>query len=285
MPAVGPFANRRTGSLPTATVSGMSPVQHLGIGGVLDRAVGLYRERFGTLATVAAAVLVPAGVAQALIAVEVGTVDLTPLLDPVSPSVPPGFDRLLLATFVSLLVGAVASLLLQAACIRIFSGEYEGRPVRGPVALGSALRRALSVVACGLLVAFGTGLGALAFLVPGVWLWVSWYVALPALVVEGCGPVAALGRSIRLVRARFWPVLGVALLAAAVAALASYAAGNVAALLVPGSGPSALAASSAAATLAAILTVPFTAAVATATYVDLGIRTSTLPLLSPVDLA
>lgn len=263
----------------------MSLPQPVGVGGILDVAVTLYRRRALALLGAAAVLLVPAGAVQALLAAGTSDIDLAPLLDPVAPSVPPGFDRFLLATSVSLLVGAIASFLAQAACIGVFAGEYEGRPVSGPAALGSALRRGLPVVACGILVTLGTGLGALAFLVPGVWLWVSWYVALPALVVERRGPVAALGRSFALVRPRFWPVLGVALVAAAVSALASYTAGNVAVLLVPGSGTTALAVSSAATTLAAILTVPFTAAVATATYVDLGIRTSTLPLVSPADLA
>jgi len=260
--------------------------QPVGVGGILDAAVGLYRRRFPGLVAVAAVVLLPAGVAQALLAAETGGIDLAPLLDPVSPSVPPGFDRFLSLTLVSLLVGTVASLLVQAACIRIFAGEYESRPVGGSAALGSALRLALPVVAAGLLVGLGTGLGAFAFLVPGVWLWVSWYVAVPALVVERTGPVAALGRSFRLVRPRFWPVLGTALVPTVVAALASYTAGTVAALLVPGTGSPAAVASSAAASLAAVLTVPFTAAVAAATYVDLRVRTEGPVFdVSSVDLA
>lgn len=256
-----------------ATVRRVTFAQPLGVGGILDAAVALYRRRFAGLVAVASAVLLPAGVAQAFLAAETGGIDLVPLLDPASPSVPPGFDRFLSLTLVSLLVGTVASLLVQAACIRIFAGEYGGRPVGGPPALGAALRLALPVVAAGLLVGLGTGLGAFAFLVPGVWLWASWYVAVPALVVEGTGPVAALGRSFRLVRPRFWPVLGTALVPTVVAALASYTAGTVAALLVPGTGSSAAVVSSAAATLAAVLTVPFAAAVATATYVDLRVRT------------
>lgn len=282
MPAIGPFANRRTSPLPTATVSGMSPMQPLGIGGVLDRAVGLYRERFGTLATVAAAVLVPAGVAQALIAVEAGTIDLTPLLDPVSPVLPAEFERFLGLSLASIVVATVASLLVQASAVHVLAAEYEDREVAWSTALGRGLRRAVPVVTVGILLALGAGIGAMALLIPGVWLWTSWYVAVPALVLERTTPVAALTRSFRLVRQHFWPVLGVALLATAVAALASYTAGTVVALLTPEDATLTAAVGSLAGTVAAILTTPFTAAIATATYVDLRVRAEgyTLDLLS-----
>ena len=56
----------------------------------------------------------------------------------------------------------------------------------------------------GLLVVLAT----LALIVPGIWLFVSYSVAVPALLLERIGPVEALRRSFRLVRGRWWPTRG-----------------------------------------------------------------------------
>ncbi|MEU2230033.1 hypothetical protein [Streptomyces vietnamensis] len=64
------------------------------------------------------------------------------------------------------------------------------------------------------------GLGVLGFLVaivPVVWLWVKFSLAPAAVVFEKQGPVRAMQRSSQLVRGRWWPVLGISMLAALIA--------------------------------------------------------------------
>ncbi|MET9659764.1 hypothetical protein [Streptomyces sp. NPDC006510] len=65
-------------------------------------------------------------------------------------------------------------------------------------------------------------LGALAFAPLAIWLWVKFCLAPSAVVFEGQSPVAALRRSAQLVRGDWWRVLGITLLASALAAVASY---------------------------------------------------------------
>ncbi|WP_405711473.1 MULTISPECIES: hypothetical protein [unclassified Streptomyces] len=65
-------------------------------------------------------------------------------------------------------------------------------------------------------------LGALATAPLAVWLWVKFSLAPSAAVFEGQSPVAALRRSSQLVRGDWWRVLGITLLALAMAAAASY---------------------------------------------------------------
>lgn len=65
-----------------------------------------------------------------------------------------------------------------------------------------------------LLAACAVMLGMLALIVPGIYLSVRLYVAVPAVVVEGAGSVEALRRSWALTAERFWHVLGVVLLTA-----------------------------------------------------------------------
>ncbi|MBC6440051.1 MAG: hypothetical protein GDA49_06510 [Rhodospirillales bacterium] len=55
-------------------------------------------------------------------------------------------------------------------------------------------------------------LGAIAFVVIVFWLYAMFWVAVPAIVVEGGGPIAGLGRSAQLTRGHRWSVLGVILL-------------------------------------------------------------------------
>ncbi|WP_406015314.1 hypothetical protein OG520_30665 [Streptomyces sp. NBC_00984] len=65
-------------------------------------------------------------------------------------------------------------------------------------------------------------LGALATAPLAIWLWVKFCLAPSAAVFEGQSPVAALRRSSQLVRGDWWRVLGITLLAFALAAVANY---------------------------------------------------------------
>ncbi|WP_424860807.1 hypothetical protein [Streptomyces sp. MMS24-I29] len=69
--------------------------------------------------------------------------------------------------------------------------------------------------------AFGL-LGALATAPLAAWLWVKFSLAPSAVVFEGLRPVAAMRRSAQLVRGDWWRIFGIALLALAMAAVASY---------------------------------------------------------------
>ena len=52
-------------------------------------------------------------------------------------------------------------------------------------------------------------IGAIAMLLPGIWLYIAWAFALPVLLVEGLRGPAALRRSYALVRGRWWRTFGV----------------------------------------------------------------------------
>ncbi|WP_406860208.1 hypothetical protein ABZO31_07140 [Streptomyces sp. HUAS MG47] len=60
-------------------------------------------------------------------------------------------------------------------------------------------------------------LGALVTAVPAIWLYVKFILAPAAVVFEKQGPIAALRRSSRLVRGRWWPVFGITILVALIA--------------------------------------------------------------------
>jgi hypothetical protein len=97
-------------------------------------------------------------------------------------------------------------------------GRGERPPVWGSVRAGW---NDLPAVSWAVLFALaGTALGFLAFIVPGIWLAISWAFAAQSVVVEGRRGTAALRRSFELVRGRWWRVFGIVLLLTLIAAAA-----------------------------------------------------------------
>ncbi len=111
------------------------------------------------------------------------------------------------------LLGAIVELvsvfLLQAALIKAVQDVRDGRadlsigdtvsaavPYLGPVAVASIL--------AGIAITIGLAL----IIVPGLILITIWAVIIPVIVIERSGPLAAFGRSQRLVRGHGWHVFG-----------------------------------------------------------------------------
>jgi len=115
-------------------------------------------------------------------------------------------DLLYSSAFWWVLVAAwCASTLLFCMQVAIVHGVA----VEAPIGFGTALVRALrsfpgALVAGAVYVALTT-IASLALLVPGAWLWGMWQLWPVALVAEGLGPTAALGRSWVLMRGAWWP--------------------------------------------------------------------------------
>jgi hypothetical protein len=140
-------------------------------------------------------------------------------------------------------------------------------------------------VALGILLGLAVGGAAI---VATIWLAVRWLLAPVALVLEKCGPVTAMRRSAQLVRASWWRVFGIALLAQVIAGLISqvltvpFAVGGV--LLAVGFPDSSglwwvtLAAVSLGSFVASVVTMPFVAGVTALQYIDRRIRREALDI-------
>jgi hypothetical protein len=107
-------------------------------------------------------------------------------------------------TIVTLMLsGFVLPALVTALNVSVVMGLARGEQP----AVGIAFRRALPVVPRALgavaLAAAGVALGTLAFVVPGIWLAVRWYLTAQVAVVEGLSGKRALDRSAQLVGGRW----------------------------------------------------------------------------------
>jgi hypothetical protein len=90
--------------------------------------------------------------------------------------------------------------------------DAEGRSTDIADTLPPALVRLLPLVLLGSIVGLGFTFGLVLLIVPGVILYVMWWVAAPALVVERLGVVEALRRSAELSSGARWKIFGIELL-------------------------------------------------------------------------
>ena len=160
---------------------------------------------------------------------------------------------------------------------------YLGEEVGWRSSLRFALRRLPAVVALALLSGIIVGLGTLLCVIPGIYFYVAFAVAVPVLLVEGAGPSRALGRSRELVRGRWWGTCGVAVVGYLLVSIVSLALtglvvgvafANPARNTVTGFVLNTLAG-----TIGSMIATPAAAAFITVLYIDLRVRKEGFDLL------
>lgn len=250
------------------------------VGEILDAGIKIYLRNARTLMGLAALVVVPMQVFGAVVllsTVSSGS-DVPSAVYSLSRHQAVASDTAarLGAQAVLLVVQLLGGWLTTAACVKAVSDAYLDQPTGVGVSLRYALRRLPAVIAMEILWLLGLVAGFIALIIPGIWLYVLWSVAAPALLIEGAGPARAIGRSRQLVSGRWWPTAGVLIVAAIMVSVIS---GAFQALLVAiaslPSQPSVLLAVTVATLSAAVSTIialPFQAAVITVLYYDLRVR-------------
>ena len=223
----------------TPTSHGRRPIE---VGRVIDEVFTIYRANAAPLIFSALAVFMAFGIIQALITNAGGTI--APLLAAAVNLV----GVALYTGFVVKLVEDIRDGKRDFSVGELFSSAY---PSVGPLIVN------------GFLLGLGVVLGLVALIVPGLFLLTIWAVCSPAIVAEDKSPIEAFGRSRELVSGQGWPVFGslvvailIQLLVAVVATAigAGFGDGGVIALSI----------------VAAALTAPISALVATVIFFDLG---------------
>jgi hypothetical protein len=263
-------------------VSAQAPaLRPLGIGEILDVGIKIYFRNAWTLFRLVLFVVLPAQIIVAIIqasALPSGSdtsfgFDVGSSNDTLSSS-----DAWTAAVgfIVATIIGALAGKLAQAGCFRAVAEAYLGEEVSWRASLRYALKRLPAVIGVTILSTIFVLIGVIFCIVPGVYLWAAFYVAIPVVLVEGVGPLRALGRSRELVRGRWWGTFGVALLGSL---LAATIAGALTALFVGlslGAGGSdtvvGFTVNVIATTLSSVITTPAVAAFAIVLYIDLRVR-------------
>jgi hypothetical protein len=245
----------------------------LGIGEILDVGIKITMRHWWTLARAVLVVVIPLQLAAAIIDVsasggvittsgETGTVD------------PDEVWTFAAAALVAVMLTLLAQTIATGACFKAVADAYLGRVPSWRRSLVEVLRRLHSIIWVSLLAFFLGALGLVLCIAPGIWLYVSWTVAVPALLTEGVKGRKALGRSFRLVKGFWWRTLAIVLLGSFLAGILQAAIGGVltAIAFATDSAVVDVVTSMLSAVAAGAITVPFVAAVTIVLYVDLRVR-------------
>ncbi|MDP9389748.1 MAG: glycerophosphoryl diester phosphodiesterase membrane domain-containing protein [Actinomycetota bacterium] len=250
----------------------------LSVGEMLDLGIKIYRQRFVPMVKAVAAVVAPVSVITALVQLSLEP-DSEDLFGPVDatgqPTVDGGeFFSFLAGALAAGLLGYVAAQLATAASYKLVAGAYLDDPPDWRASLSAALARLGSLVWLTIVFAFLLVLGFLACVVPGIFLYVAWSVAVPALLLEDQRGWQALKRSKQLVKGRWWPVLGAIVVSGILAGIVQAVFSGLL-IAIAGAGDNAVVDATATAianTAASVLTTPFSAAVIMVVYFDLRVR-------------
>ncbi len=106
------------------------------------------------------------------------------------------------------IVEALVGLLALGACVFMLGQRYLGRSATWTQSLKAAFSRFWLLLGATILFALGFMAGLIALIIPGIFLFVAWWLYHAAVMLEHKGPVDALRRSYSLVQGRWWPTLG-----------------------------------------------------------------------------
>jgi len=201
--------------------TGPLPMHPMSVGDVLDGAFKVFKANAGSLFLIVGTIVVPLQLASSfLLRRQVATGMLDVLRDPTLAQQQQQTNVLAIGgSFVALLLALLSAPFIAGAVSQVVAASYLGQKVDPIAALKGALRRFPALLGGFLLVHLAEGVGLLGCVVGAVFVMPMFILVAPATVLEHLGPVQAMRRSWRLVRRRYWPVLGIALLTAMITGL------------------------------------------------------------------
>lgn len=255
----------------------------LSLSELLDTAIRLYLANLGTLVKAALVVVVPVQVVSTILTADytLSSLDTSTSAATTPRELLDELDRYLGGLATSALLHLCAVVLASAACLRAIATAYLGRPVDWRGSLSFARERGAAVLETAALYVLGVGAGTLLFVVPGIWLYVAWAAAIPALLIEGGRGAAALRRSFRLVDGRWWRTFGAVVVGFVLGTIVSTVAQGIfvaAIALGQGSDAAVLILSTLAGICGLAFGAPLQAVLLTLVYLDLRVRSEGLEL-------
>jgi hypothetical protein len=241
----------------------------LSIGEILDVAIKIYLRNAWTLFRVVLVVVAPVQIVSALI-------EASAVNDSDSGSLSSHDLALYLSAIgAAAILGVLANTVATGASFKAVADAYLGEQPTWRSSLRFAFARLHSILWITILGGIATVVGLVFCIVPGVYLWIAFAVAVPVLLTEGVKGTSALGRSRALVRGRWWGTFGVVLLGTILAGVVAAAIGGLAGFAAGSTDPGSVAGflvNSVSGTLGSMISTPFTAAFVSVLYFDLRVR-------------
>ncbi len=269
----------------------MGQLRPLRIGEILDVAMRIYRRNAVVMMIPVALVVGPLQVLSGLISASAGSgADSDQLRQSIDSLGDPGSGNFttrtsaggdvhiteVVANLSIVTLGLLATALATAVCFKIVIDVYLGQTPDWRESLRFSAQRFRSLAWLLVLTYLLAGLALIPLIAPGIWLFISWIAATPALLAEGTRGRRALGRSFSLVRGRWWPTFGTYLLGSLLAAIVTGIIGfALVAVLFSGVADGGFAEfliGAVTQTVAGVITTPFMAALVAVIYFDLRVR-------------
>jgi hypothetical protein len=248
----------------------------LGIGELLDVAIRLTVRNAGTLLRAVVVVVLPLQVISAIVYVSGSDDQFRNVNGKVTLGSGTSAGTFAATFAIVLLISWLTPLIASGVCFKAVGDAYLGGSPSWRESLRFTLGRVHSIAWISILVALGSFAGAILCLLPGIWLFISWAIALPVLMTENARGTKALRRSFGLIKGRWWATFGALVLAYILSAVVG---GGISALLsaasLSGSGHSTLVdivLRIVSGSISDFLTVPFVAALTVVLYLDLRVR-------------
>ena len=263
---------------PVTAPEGQRPqIRELALGELLDASFRICLAHWRTLLKAVLVVIVPVQVVSTIVTADytLSSFDIGSSSDQSTRDAIDELNRNIDGLLISSLLQILALVFATAACLRAIAAAYLGETPDWRGSLTYAVQHAGPLVALTALYLAGVMLGAIAFLLPGIWLYIAWAFALPALLVEGLRGPDALRRSYALVRGRWWRTFSVIALGFLLAIVISTLARGVflVGLLISDADALVLALSALAGIVGLAISAPFQAALLTVLYFDTRVRT------------
>lgn len=190
---------------------------------ILDGAIELLKRNFGPVALIVLAFVAPVQVLSAyasrhfLRQASSMWVDIFSGRQPAQPD-PNVFGSSTFVTLIAAIVIAVIVVPLVAGAIsHLVAESYLGREASAGTAIRAAGRLWWSLLIASVLIHLLEGIAVFGLVVGAVFVMGFFVVTAPAIVVERLGPGKGMRRSANLMRPRYWPNLGIAVLAGIIA--------------------------------------------------------------------
>ena len=208
-----------------ASMGGGSDLKPRGIGDIISAAFEIYKANFQPMITISAIVAIPAMIVTYFIqnliignAVDNATNAVivnqqTGAVTINGGAVGNSFGTVLFGSLVVQLLLIIVIMLLTGALTRAAADGAAGSPVSAEASYKRALKYIGPLIIASILIGLGVAFGLILFIIPGLFLLVKWSLAVPAIVIERRGGVAAMGRSWKLTASNFWHVVGVVIVA------------------------------------------------------------------------
>jgi hypothetical protein len=208
--------------------TGPLPLHPMSFSDVLDGAFRLLRANLATIVLVTAVFFVPLELLSAFLTRDLfgGRGLLEVFSDPslAEQQLSVGLSGVQVGgTIATALLGLLITPFVGGAITQVVAASYLGRQLSAGEAIRITGRRLWALLGATILVHLAEMLGAILLILPALVAMTFYICTTPVVVLEELGPVRSMRRSWRLVRPRFWPVLGIAV----VSGLLAYVLTNV----------------------------------------------------------